>query len=66
MSQFDPEEPEQVGKAFGISTILAQEIFWENDERKTRQTPEERWARMHAWAKENLKSVSDVAPKAQK
>lgn len=56
MTTLDPEDPEQVGKAFGISTILAQEIVYENDEREYRQTPEERWARMYKWAKENLKA----------
>lgn len=56
MTTLDPEDTEQVGKAFGISTILAQEIVYENDEREYRQTPEERWARMYQWAKENLKT----------
>ncbi len=55
MARLDPEEPDQVGKAFGISTILAQEIVYENDERAESQTPEERWARMHSWAKSHLK-----------
>lgn len=50
MTQIDPEDPGQVGKAFGISTMLAQEIVYENDEYDYRQTPEERWSRMHKWA----------------
>jgi hypothetical protein len=58
MKRLDPEEPEQVGKAFGISTILAQEIVYENDERHYSQTPEERWDRMHGWAKSHLKTES--------
>lgn len=58
MTHLDPEEPEQVGKIFGISTMLAQEIVYENDERGYRQTPEERWVRMHGWAKSCLKEQS--------
>ena len=56
MSRLDPEDPFQVARVFGISTALAQEIVYQNDERFERQTPEERWARMHAWAKDKLKS----------
>ncbi len=55
MEHLDPEDPRQVGRAFGISDMLAQEIVYQNDETNYRQTPEERWERMHAWAKSNLK-----------
>lgn len=55
MSSLDPEEPEQVGKAFGISSMLAQEVVYMNDERHYDWTPEERWQGMHSWAKEHLK-----------
>lgn len=56
MASLNPEEPEDVGRAFGISSMLAQEIVFENDEKMQRQTPEERWKRMHAWAKDHLKA----------
>lgn len=58
MSRLDPEEPEMVGRAFGISSMLAQEIVYENDERGYSQTPEERWTRMHGWAKSLLKQAT--------
>lgn len=54
MQQLDPGEPDQVGTAFGISSMLAQEIVYQNDEVGYRQTPQERWERMHRWATENL------------
>ncbi len=54
MSRLNPEECEQVGKAFGISSMLAQEIVYMNDERRHNQMPEERWTYMHKWATENL------------
>lgn len=66
MATIDPSNPEEVAPAFGISTMLAQEIVWENDERRTSQTPEERWERMHKWAKEHLQSPSDSTPKLEK
>jgi hypothetical protein len=55
MKHLDPEDSDQIGKAFLISTMLAQEIVYENDERDYRQTPEERWARMHKWARDHIK-----------
>lgn len=61
MAQLDPGDPEQVGGAFGISSMLAQEIVYQNDERGYQQTPEERWTRMRAWAAEHLRSRSKVA-----
>lgn len=56
MSHLDPTNPEEVSDVFGISSMLAQEIVYQNDERDYRATPEERFARMYAWAKENLKA----------
>jgi hypothetical protein len=57
MKGLDPEEYEAVAATFKIPTILAQEIVYENDEHGWRQTPEERWARMHKWASDNLKTA---------
>lgn len=54
MKSLDPEDPEQVGKAFGISSMLAQEIVYVNDEWRREQSPEERWTRMRRWASEQL------------
>jgi hypothetical protein len=62
MANLDPEDPEQVGHAFGISSMLASEIVYENDEKNYRQTPEERWLRMRKWADENIKKDSASGP----
>ncbi len=56
MKALDPEDPQQVGKVFGISSMLAQEIASVNDDHHESQTPEERWTGMRAWAEKNLKS----------
>lgn len=57
MNHLDATDPESVGRVFGISSMLAQEIVYENDEKGRKQTPEERWARMHGWATENLRKA---------
>lgn len=49
MSAIDPEDPPQVAEAFNIAECLAQEVVYENDEGKRRETPEERWTRMRKW-----------------
>jgi len=55
MKDLDPECFEGVAKTFNIPTILAQEIFYQNDERNYRDTPEERWTSMRRWATDHLK-----------
>lgn len=49
MSGLDPDEPDGVAAAFGISAALAREIVYENDEGPSRETPEQRFARMREW-----------------
>ncbi len=56
MEQLDPEDPDQIGVAFRISPVLAQEVVYKNDEYYFSESPEKRWQRMRAWAQENLKS----------
>ena len=57
LTDLDPDDPEQVGRAFGISSMLAQEVVFQNDEGSHyQQTPEERWTRMREWTKENIKN----------
>lgn len=55
MENLDPNEPETVARAFGISTMLAQEIVYQNDEWFDQETPEERWVQMRKWVESNLK-----------
>lgn len=48
MSKIDPENPDQVAKAFGIAPALAREIAYENDD-DYRITPEVRFERVRKW-----------------
>ncbi len=54
---FDPGEPWEVASLLGISSMLAQEIAYQNDEyiRDIRgaETPAQRWSRMRAWVREH-------------
>lgn len=59
MSAVDAEEPSEVGKVFGISSMMAQEIAWINDEALgywsgQAETPEQRYERVSKWVNENL------------
>lgn len=57
MANLDPEEPEQVAKAFGIASALVQEIVYHNDECGSwdgSETPEQRWQRMRNWVSEQI------------
>lgn len=49
MSTIDPEDREQVSKAFGIAESLAAEIEYLNDEHWVPETDSQRFDRMHAW-----------------
>jgi hypothetical protein len=55
MDSIDPEDYELVAKNFDIAAPLAQEVVYENDEYYKKETPEERWTRMHRWAKSQVK-----------
>jgi hypothetical protein len=50
MAEIDPEDAEQVAKTFDVAEQLAQEVMYMNDEWVKRETPEECWTRMRAWA----------------
>ena len=49
----DQEDPEAIGRLMAISTTLAAEIEYENDEggdwRRDPETPWQRWKRMREW-----------------
>lgn len=57
MAKIDPDDADQVADAFGISSAMAREIVYENDERiyfKANETPEQRWIRMRKWVEDKL------------
>lgn len=56
MSGIDPEDRERVANVFGIAPALAAEIVFMNDEadRWSKETPEQRYARMLKWIEEQL------------
>lgn len=54
LEAIDPEEYDQVASHFGVAHQLTREVVFQNDE-CCGGTPEERWQRMHAWAKRQLK-----------
>lgn len=56
----DPEDYETIGIELGIAHQLAQEIVYQNDEVAARDTPEERWTRIHNWALRHLKAEGAV------
>jgi hypothetical protein len=49
MSGIDPEDYERVAALFGVSTPLAQEIMWINDDDLYHKSPEDRFAAMRKW-----------------
>lgn len=54
----DIEDPEAVAAPVGISSMLAQEIEYMNDEYGqwyNPETPEERWNRMRTWVENNIR-----------
>lgn len=61
MTALDPEEAEGVAEAFGIAHQLAREVVYVNDEDCRYSTPEERWERVHRWAKSQLKEADRVS-----
>ena len=60
LADLEYSEREGIAKAFGISTALAAEIMFENDDQDEwggpSTTPENRWANMRRWIVGNLKS----------
>lgn len=69
MAEVDPEDPEQVSKAFNIAACLAQEITYINDEDgpcgeiidgnwvRFPETPAKRWIRVRKWVAAQLKET---------
>jgi len=55
MTSIDPDDHESVAVAFDVAHAMACEIMWLNDEGSWRETPEQRWSRIRAWAVAHLK-----------
>lgn len=56
MRFLDPEDLHQIAAHFDCARALAAEVVYENDEGgPRRETPEQRWIRVHAWVVENLR-----------
>lgn len=59
VTHINPEEYEQVADEFKVSCPIAQEVMSQNDDMgPSMETPEQRWDRMLAWAKSNLKQTA--------
>ena len=59
MSKIDPEDRDDVAKAFGIPLTLACEIMYMNDDGPWIETPEQRWVRIRGWVQEQIKEKPD-------
>jgi hypothetical protein len=55
----DPDDAEQVAKAFDISPTLAREIVFANDDDfgYRNETPEQRWSRVRRWVASQIKET---------
>lgn len=55
MGTIDPEDCDTVAATFGVATVLAQEVAYENDEDGSfSETPEQRFKRMRRWTELHL------------
>jgi len=54
VSNVDPDDPEQVARAFGIAEALAREIEFMNDEGGDIEIEAHRWARMREWVAKQI------------
>lgn len=63
----DTYDYEKLGSAFDIAHQLAQEVMYENDEggpwrpHHEKETPEERWQRIRAWAVSQIRVTPEEA-----
>lgn len=64
VSKIDYDDPQSVGKAVGITRILAAEIEFMNDEwtDSWKEAPDRRWQRMREWVANNLKQPEAGRP----
>lgn len=52
----DEIDHDALGAKFGIATVMAREIMYENDEGGSSETPQQRWTRVRKWVVENIRS----------
>jgi hypothetical protein len=62
MAALDPEDHPNVAHAFNVAHAMACEIMYLNDEGAFRETPEERFTRMRAWAVSQLIEWEEPSP----
>lgn len=63
LDAIDTYDYDALSKTFDIAHQLAQEVMFENDEGgiRGRETPEERWTRVRAWAVEQIRVTPEEA-----
>lgn len=59
VKDIDPDEPDEVAAAIGLSDAMVREIAYLNDDcGRHAETPEQRWIRMRKWVADNLKTAT--------
>lgn len=61
LDSLDTYDYDELGKTFDIAHQLAQEVMYENDEGHWKETPEQRWARVRAWAVKQIRVTPEEA-----
>jgi hypothetical protein len=61
LNSLDTYDYDGLGKTFNIAHQLAQEVMYENDEGHWKETDEERWTRVRAWAAKLIHVTPDEA-----
>lgn len=65
LKPLNPDDARRIGEVFDISTTLAREVVYENDEAAWgEETPEQRWFRVRKWAASNIKDLSTAKTEA--
>jgi hypothetical protein len=61
MTGLDPDDPDGVANAFGITAPLAQEIVYMNDDALFSDPPERRWEKMREWVVKQIRTDSSLS-----
>jgi hypothetical protein len=66
IDKIDPEDHEIISIELNVAEQLSREVAFQNDDGcYDGETPEQRWARMYAWAKENIRPHDQAASSAE-